>query len=814
MLNISGALSLKVKAGLVPVSGSGKYLRDNKKTEDTTEVLVVLKCLTVSETMRGLPKLADDVAGGKIKHGLGTHYARSITYGGELAASLSIKNTSSSKTLDIQGRASGAVNTIEVDVSLDAQLKKLTKECSALSDISIKYYSTDLPSKAPTNLNELVELIKGFPSRLEKINKGKGIPLEFELQPISTALQIEGPSISYLLPLKEDQLEQYYDDLRAAQTRLNLYQESNVDEDDEVSSFSDGIEEVIEKFMQAINSIGSSGGLDEMIKSCFDAYHKALGGGKRAGKFCRKWEQIISKKKPIPPTTNITLPRGDPLTVVLIGNTGNGKSSTGNQILGQKLFGVSDGVKSDTDSCTQQTRTKERKITVIDTPGVIDTKIVKQMTSMWSQAQYKAGFKKELESSLKELARLFLLAPGGFNAILLLVKFGSRFTRDDNDALQMLLKFFTPDAKKYMILVLSHGDQAEYNASEEGIAVDEYLKNWIGKMDDWLKTFIHDDLKDRVVLFNCRLKPDKEPEAYMKQLCKLIEMIDEINKEQKVPFKTKFTDDRVTDAAGSVAPGNLETLKTRLKSYNRRLNEEGITFFERQYIEKRKKEMEKELKEFERQINDVKRLIENKSGGCYPASATFVDVAGRRRQMESLLLGEEVQVITNKGVTSKPVITFIHRQPDLFQKFLQITTLRYKKILKITQDHLIFVDKNGKEAAIPARDVKIGDMVYVKVGGQEMLEKDAVQCVSIVFEKGVYAPVTLSGTILVNDVYTSCYFDVLSHVWFHRAMGAARAVYHLSPKMAEWISSIGEEDGFPGWCRLGHKLLLTWNDLS
>ena len=224
--------------------------------------------------------------------------------------------------------------------------------------------------------------------------------------------------------------------------------------------------------------------------------------------------------------------------------------------------------------------------------------------------------------------------------------------------------------------------------------------------------------------------------------------------------------------------------------------------------------MEKKIEVFEERVDNVTKMIKRVIGGCYPASATFVDVAGRRRQMESLLLGEEVQVITNKGVTSKPVITFIHRQPDLFQEFLQITTLRYKKILKITEDHLIFVEKNGKEAAIPARDVKIGDMVYVKVQGQEMLEKDAVQGVSIVFEKGVYAPVTLSGTILVNDVNTSCYFDVLSHVWFHRAMGAARAVYHLSPKMAEWISSIGEEDGFPGWCRLGHKLLLTWNDSS
>ena len=63
-------------------------------------------------------------------------------------------------------------------MSLDAQLKKLTAKCSDLSDISIKYYSTDLPSKVPTDLEELVELIKGFPSRLEKINEGKGIPLQ------------------------------------------------------------------------------------------------------------------------------------------------------------------------------------------------------------------------------------------------------------------------------------------------------------------------------------------------------------------------------------------------------------------------------------------------------------------------------------------------------------------------------------------------------------------------------------------------------------------------------------------------------------
>ena len=69
-----------------------------------------------------------------------------------------------------------------------------------------------------------------------------------------------------------------------------------MDEDDEVSSFSDEINAVMKKFVEAIRFIGSSGGLDEIIESCFDAYRKALGKGNTAGKFCRKWEQIISNK--------------------------------------------------------------------------------------------------------------------------------------------------------------------------------------------------------------------------------------------------------------------------------------------------------------------------------------------------------------------------------------------------------------------------------------------------------------------------------------------------------------------------------------
>ena len=231
---------------------------------------------------------------------------------------------------------------------------------------------------------------------------------------------------------------------------------------------------------------------------------------------------------------------------------------------------------------------------------------------------------------------------------------------------------------------------------------------------------------------------------------------------------------------------------------------------EKERIEREQRELEEE-KTLEQKLTggvataNIARSLYS-IGGCYPASATFIDIHGRARQMDCLKVGDKVHVLTKQGISLEQVVTFIHRQPELMQEFLKITTLKMKKVLMITDDHLLFVEKGGQPSVIPARDVSIGNKVYVR-GDQGAVETDVVQSISSVYEKGAYAPVTLSGTILVNDVHTSCYFDVLSHEWSHRAMGIVRTVYHVSPWMVQWLSSIGQEDGFPGWCRLAHKIL-------
>ena len=243
------------------------------------------------------------------------------------------------------------------------------------------------------------------------------------------------------------------------------------------------------------------------------------------------------------------------------------------------------------------------------------------------------------------------------------------------------------------------------------------------------------------------------------------------------------------------------------KQIKKALDQSGVN--EQQKDEVRKKIIQEQKETGGEALGLVMKDLSSGSGGdggCYSGSSTVIDILGRRRRMDSLKVEDKVQVMTSEGVRVDPVITFIHRQPEVLQEFIRITTLKKSKILVITEDHLLFVEKEGRASAIPAREVSVGDTVYVR-GDQDALETDVVQSISSVIEKGVYAPVTLSGTILVNDVHTSCYFDVLSHEWCHRAMGVARAVYHVSPWMVEWISGVGEKDGFPGWCRLAQKIL-------
>ena len=99
----------------------------------------------------------------------------------------------------------------------------------------------------------------------------------------------------------------------------------------------------------------------------------------------------------------------------------------------------------------------------------------------------------------------------------------------------------------------------------------------------------------------------------------------------------------------------------------------------------------------------------------------------------------------------------------------------------------------------------MGDKVQTVDNGLPF--EDSVEYIDKVVEKGACAPITMSGTILVDDAHTSCFFDVMFHSSTQLGMCVVRKLYHLSPEALTWINGIGMAEAFPDGGSLSRKCL-------
>ncbi|KAL0270514.1 UNVERIFIED_CONTAM: hypothetical protein PYX00_007904 [Menopon gallinae] len=206
-----------------------------------------------------------------------------------------------------------------------------------------------------------------------------------------------------------------------------------------------------------------------------------------------------------------------------------------------------------------------------------------------------------------------------------------------------------------------------------------------------------------------------------------------------------------------------------------------------------------------------------KSGGCFPGNAKVTTRSGEV-SLSSLQVGDEVLVMDIESGEFKfsEVLLFLDRNPLQYRDFVEIETSSGRKI-QVTPSHLIvaikssnseldkeldgellnnyrrtsdiyenevtsdkrekvFISSTSKEPQIIfSSEIEIGDTL-ITVDNDKIIE-DKVLSVNSSVHEGVFAPLTAEGTVVVNEIVTSCYAVVNSHSLAHFVYGPLR-FYH------------------------------------
>ena len=157
---------------------------------------------------------------------------------------------------------------------------------------------------------------------------------------------------------------------------------------------------------------------------------------------------------------------------------------------------------------------------------------------------------------------------------------------------------------------------------------------------------------------------------------------------------------------------------------------------------------------------------------CFPGSSQVTLSDGTFKSIANIQIGDKVLV--NQNNIYEPVSSFIHAKREGLFSFLAINVQSLvsnsSSTLFVSDNHLIF-DFDSGEARFAGK-FHIGDRLQLIENNQ--IVAGEIVSIQSTRQQGYYAPLTPSGTIVIDGIVASNYATVSNHVLAHQAMSIYR----------------------------------------